>query len=129
MGKKLKKLANTVLTGTEKARLGSQPRGSRGRSRTQEENIRFQRNVPDGGRYCDKEGIQPLPSSSNDEGSSHWTRPPIRCRGVTPGDSSLFTYQLRSEANILFHSSSEGRPVSFKMFGKSILAKTLSMTL
>lgn len=81
MGKKLKKLANTVLTGTEKARLGSQPQGSRGRSRTQEENIRFQRNVPDGGRYCDKEGIQPLPSSSNDEGSSHWTRPPIRCRG------------------------------------------------
>lgn len=129
MGKKLKKLANTVLTGTEKARLGSQPQGSRGRSRTQEENIRFQRNVPAGGRYCDKEGIQPLPSSSNDEGSSRWTRPPIRSRGVTPGDSSLFTYPLRSEDNILFHSSSEGRPVSFKMFGKSILARTLSMTL
>lgn len=45
-GKTLKKLANTVLIGTEKAGSGSQPQGSRDRSRAQEENIRSQRNVP-----------------------------------------------------------------------------------
>lgn len=56
----MKKLANIALIGTEKTGPGSQPQGSRGRSRTQEENIWFQRNVPDGGRYCDKEGTQPL---------------------------------------------------------------------
>ena len=47
VGKTLKKLASIVLTAAEKAGLGSQPEGSRDRSRTQEENIRFQRNVPD----------------------------------------------------------------------------------
>lgn len=47
VGKTLKKLANIVLRETEKAGSGSQLQGSRNRGRTQEENIRFQRNVPD----------------------------------------------------------------------------------
>lgn len=71
----------------------------------------------------------PYPAAAMMRGPPIGQNPLSGVGGVTPGDSSLFTYQLRSEANILFHSSSEGRPVSFKLFGKSILAKTLPMTL
>lgn len=64
MGKTLKKLANIVLAGTGKARLGSQPQESRGRSRTQEENIRFQRTfLMEGGTVISRES-NPYPAAA-----------------------------------------------------------------